>query len=275
MRPAHALICQASYAYLPANREGLSPLHEAAIKGNVDVIGFFLNQGGNPNSKSPHGETPLHFAVVSSNEEAVRLLLSKGADPDAAAERGTPREISKKLRLNKIEQLIAAVPPKAGGSSGGIKTLGSSGSIGSSTSSIGSKQPSAGMSPPPDLPPPPPPGPPDEQGGERASYALDEGALNDLITKISEPDVQAQPERSVERQSKPLPAPPNKNKTPSFTPAAVQQPSPETRASGKDGHGELNDLLDELDFGVRNDPPFLYFSNRLTLYGASFCLHIP
>lgn len=211
----------------------MSPIHEAAIKGNVDVISFFLNQGTNPNVKSSHGETPLHFAVVSSNEEAVKLLLAKGADPDAAAERGTPREISKKLRLPNIEKLLSSVQPKA----------------------ASGRAPN--MAPPPDMPPPPapPPGPPGDGPDPRASYALDEGALNDLVAKISETGT---PDRDL-RASKPLPAPPNKNKTPSFTPAAVDTRS--TAGSAKessggsaiksDGNGELNDLLDELDFGVR------------------------
>lgn len=211
------------------NREGLSPLHEAAIKGNVDVIAFFLNQGGNPNSKSKSGETALHFAVVSSNEEAVKILLAKGADPDIPAERGTPREISKKLRLPNIEKLLNAVPVKAKSltSSGNIQSSGSGISGGSATS----KAPAA-FSPPPDLPPPPPPGT-DDGNADRGSFALDESALNDLITKISDPPGPG------ERVSKPLPAPPGK-----------KPPLPESpRTNGKE---ELNDLLDELDFGVRH-----------------------
>lgn len=230
---------------LAVNREGLSPLHEAAIKGNVEVISFFLNQGANPNTKSRNGETPLHFAVVSSNEEAVKVLLAKGADPDAPAERGTPREISKKLRLPNIDKLLSAVPVKS-------HSTESSGGSGFG-SSVAPKAPSMGFSPPPDVPPPPPPPADggDDAPGDRASYALDETALNDLITKISDPAPVSV--HAGERASKPLPPPPNKNKTPSGLPPQPTMESP--RTNGKE---ELNDLLDELDFGVRDRYYYYY-----------------
>lgn len=62
-----------------ADMQGLTPLHYAALAGNVDVMKAVLHR-----ARAPHavavldrmGRTPLHLAALSRQSEAVRFLLS-------------------------------------------------------------------------------------------------------------------------------------------------------------------------------------------------------
>ena len=42
---------------------GLTPLHYAALVGNHEMVQFFLDYGGDPNSRSYYRETPLHLTL--------------------------------------------------------------------------------------------------------------------------------------------------------------------------------------------------------------------
>ncbi|WVZ91129.1 hypothetical protein U9M48_037341 [Paspalum notatum var. saurae] len=67
-----------------------TPIHYAAAGGDVRVLGYLLDRGGDPAIQdSRGGSTPLHDAAVHGHCEAVRLLLSKGVDVDQPSCRGT------------------------------------------------------------------------------------------------------------------------------------------------------------------------------------------
>ena len=63
-------------------------LFEAARKGTVDDVRFFLENGADVNAKDEDGDTPLHITVQTSfteniNVEVMKYLVSQGADVNA------------------------------------------------------------------------------------------------------------------------------------------------------------------------------------------------
>jgi ankyrin repeat protein len=65
------------------SRDGMqnTPLHYAVIQGRLEVAGWLLDAGADPNADGEDSFTPLHEAVLHSHLEIVRLLLRRGADP--------------------------------------------------------------------------------------------------------------------------------------------------------------------------------------------------
>ena len=59
--------------------ENISPLHEAAEKGDDDAIEACMRRGDDVDALDEHGETPLHRAVREGHEMTVMTLLHEGA----------------------------------------------------------------------------------------------------------------------------------------------------------------------------------------------------
>lgn len=64
-------------------RDGQTLLHEAAERGNPDMVALFLAQGLDVNVTSGSKETPLHRAAKGGHRDVVGLLIAKGADVSA------------------------------------------------------------------------------------------------------------------------------------------------------------------------------------------------
>jgi len=60
--------------------EGFTPLHEAAIQGDVRILPILLNAGAKPQAQDKDGITPLHVAAVYGRTGAAQQLLEEGAD---------------------------------------------------------------------------------------------------------------------------------------------------------------------------------------------------
>lgn len=69
----------------------VSPLHRAAIKGQLNMAGFLLDRGAKIDALNGSGETPLFNAVTYGNLATARLLLARGAKIDRSrSKRGPP-----------------------------------------------------------------------------------------------------------------------------------------------------------------------------------------
>jgi ankyrin repeat protein len=66
---------------------GLSPLHWAAVGGNLAIVELLLNAGADPNTRDSDELTALHFAVSHQYADVVSLLLEKGATVNMVAKR--------------------------------------------------------------------------------------------------------------------------------------------------------------------------------------------
>ncbi|KYQ92184.1 ankyrin repeat-containing protein [Tieghemostelium lacteum] len=62
------------------NIHGVSPIHVAVLKNNMDLLKMLLESGADVNAYKKDGSTSLHIAAISGNAEAARVLLKNGAN---------------------------------------------------------------------------------------------------------------------------------------------------------------------------------------------------
>ncbi len=78
----------------------MTPLHEAAAMGHLEVARLLLERGADVNAKNKHGFTPLHFAAGIGHTDVAKLLLEHGADVNAKDEHGrTPADIARERAM--------------------------------------------------------------------------------------------------------------------------------------------------------------------------------
>ena len=65
--------------------ERMTPLHEAAQKGEAAIVKQRLDAGDAVDLRAIRAMTPLHFAAAAGQLEVAALLLDRGADPNARA----------------------------------------------------------------------------------------------------------------------------------------------------------------------------------------------
>jgi uncharacterized protein len=61
---------------------GRSPLHYAALHGNLDEVKTFITNGADINMQDDSGMTPLQFAVQEKCQSVIVFLLSLNANPN-------------------------------------------------------------------------------------------------------------------------------------------------------------------------------------------------
>ncbi len=70
------------------NVGGYSPLHVAALNGQMNVVKLLLASNADVNAKGSTGDTPLHFAVAYHHLDVAKVLLMNKADINAKNNRG-------------------------------------------------------------------------------------------------------------------------------------------------------------------------------------------
>jgi ankyrin repeat protein len=63
-----------------ANNDGITPLHEAAKVGLLNIVKLLIDAGMNPSAQDKNGRNALHYAAEKGHCEVVELLLTK-VDP--------------------------------------------------------------------------------------------------------------------------------------------------------------------------------------------------
>lgn len=92
------------------NSTGATPLHDAAIGGNAEAARVLLEHGANVNARETEtGDTPLYMAAAMGREEVAALLLKHGADPNLGSkEGGTPLHAAITNGFTKVADIIRA-----------------------------------------------------------------------------------------------------------------------------------------------------------------------
>jgi len=77
------------------NRDGVTPLHLAALEGHKEIAELLIAADADVNAKDNRGGTPLHFAASQGWKESAELLITAGAEVNAKDKRGrTPLGIA-------------------------------------------------------------------------------------------------------------------------------------------------------------------------------------
>lgn len=94
-----------------------TPVQEAAIRGNAEVLQALLRAGADPNLRSSTGNTALEFAMTSKHSRErvyrlVSLLLQYGAKADEKGAFLHHSELARALKFPKLERLFPPLPEK-------------------------------------------------------------------------------------------------------------------------------------------------------------------
>ncbi len=86
---------------------GFTPLIEATIVNNYDMVSLLLERGGNPNFQDVLNRTALHWAAENDNLDIAKLLLEKGANANAYSLGGQPPLVMPTLhKYERMKQLL-------------------------------------------------------------------------------------------------------------------------------------------------------------------------
>jgi len=90
------------------NYDGATPLHFAALFGNLYIIKMLLLAHANPNIVDHGGNSPLHIAVDKNTFLVVKSLLQAEANPDAENyENKKPVDYAHNQQMKKILNIIS------------------------------------------------------------------------------------------------------------------------------------------------------------------------
>ena len=113
---ALALLCLAGLLASAGYAARLSPVLDAAMRGDVEALKTELRAGGDVNAAQGDGFTPLHWAAKTGNREVAEVLIAAGADIRATTRLGRhmPLHVAAAAgRAEVAETLLAAGAPVA------------------------------------------------------------------------------------------------------------------------------------------------------------------
>jgi hypothetical protein len=74
------------------NQWGMTELHTAIWRGNINVVKFLLDQGSDPEIKTNEGWTAMHYAYRSGHDNIIEMLKNRGLSMTAKDSMGrTPQ----------------------------------------------------------------------------------------------------------------------------------------------------------------------------------------
>jgi uncharacterized protein len=88
------------------NGIGESPLHLAALNGNVETVEILISRGAKINAENEAGEHAVHYAARSGNESIVRALLRNGCSLAVDTVGLTPELVVLKYEKPKITSIF-------------------------------------------------------------------------------------------------------------------------------------------------------------------------
>lgn len=88
-----------------------TPLHDAALTGNVDLVEVLIAHGADVDARDVQGHTPLHLAIQEGHTKVAKVLIVNGADVNArlvddAGVDMTPLYLSIILGRRAVESLL-------------------------------------------------------------------------------------------------------------------------------------------------------------------------
>ncbi|KAK3270123.1 hypothetical protein CYMTET_21463 [Cymbomonas tetramitiformis] len=86
------------------NRDGWTPLHQAAYSGQQKIVSALIKAGAKINDKDNDGDTPLHYASAQNQSDCITVLAKSGADMEARDKDGeSPMDVAAN---GKVKQLL-------------------------------------------------------------------------------------------------------------------------------------------------------------------------
>lgn len=92
-----------------ASSQGITPLHEAAMRGQRDAIDLLVSKGAAVNARDDKGDTALLWALLMGHTDAAVTLVQAGADVNAHNAQGmSPLLLAKRRDSRKLEELLVS-----------------------------------------------------------------------------------------------------------------------------------------------------------------------
>jgi ankyrin repeat protein len=89
------------------SKQGLTPLEEAAMRGQRDAAGLLVAKGADVNAKDSKGNTPLLWALLMGHPDMANLLVDANADVNAGNDQGTtPLFLAKQRNYDKMVDIL-------------------------------------------------------------------------------------------------------------------------------------------------------------------------
>jgi ankyrin repeat protein len=109
VRRIQALIKDSPDLINAGDGNGATPLHKAAVKGQLVVAKFLLANKANVNARRQYNISPLHEAVMNGHKSMTELLLANGAEVEASASpEGTPLHCAANRGYRSIAEVLLA-----------------------------------------------------------------------------------------------------------------------------------------------------------------------
>lgn len=96
------------------DKDGMTPLHHAAIKGYLESANILIRNGADVDSRTKIGNTPLHCAARFGQYGMAELLLSYGANKNAVTNAGCkPEDLAFLRNYPALAEMIVDAPQKS------------------------------------------------------------------------------------------------------------------------------------------------------------------